>query len=201
LYTTGIRIGEALSLLWSDIDFDGGQVVVSNREPTANIPPFFIKDHETRHIPMPERTVKMLTQLHREAPEGVPFVFLDAERWERVKSRWQECQAKNKHWGRFMCNNINRDFKHHIRRAGIKPIGTFAIHTLRKNAIQNWADHLPINVVQNLAGHSKAETTLEFYSQVDQQHRDTAAKVIQEILDKQGVLYAQSTPEPVFNGK
>ena len=82
-----------------------------------------------------------------------------------------------------MVNNINRDFKSHYRRAGIKPTGTFTIHTLRKCCAQNWADNLPLNVTQYLMGHSKAETTMEYYSQVDEAHEKKASLVIQQIID------------------
>jgi integrase len=40
--------------------------------------------------------------------------------------------------------------------AGVKP---FCFHDLRRSCITNWARHLPIHAVQELAGHSKIETT------------------------------------------
>ena len=60
------------------------------------------------------------------------------------------------------------------------------IHTLRKSGGQNWADHLPMNVVKELMGHSKVETTLEFYNQVDAQHEEQAARVIQRLIENAG---------------
>jgi integrase len=72
----------------------------------------------------------------------------------------------------------------HYHRAGIKPAGKLTVHTLRKCCGQNWADAgLPINVVQKLMGHSKPETTLEFYSQVDEHHERKAADAIQKTLE------------------
>ena len=58
------------------------------------------------------------------------------------------------------------------------------IHTLRKCAAQNWADHLPINVVKELMGHSSIATTQEYYSQVDSDHEAKAARVIQNLLSE-----------------
>ncbi|UCF07093.1 MAG: site-specific integrase [bacterium] len=77
-------------------------------------------------------------------------------------------------------NSLN---KRHCKRAGIKPVGKFTIHTLRKCCGQNWADHLPMNVVKELMGHSNISTTAEFYNQVDAEHEEKAARVIQKLID------------------
>lgn len=84
-----------------------------------------------------------------------------------------------------MVNNILRDFKSHYKRAGIKPVGKLTIHTLRKSCGQNWADYLPMDLVMELMGHSKAETTLEYYSQVDKDHEKKAARVLQDMLERE----------------
>jgi integrase len=80
-------------------------------------------------------------------------------------------------------NNVLRNFKAYCKRAGIKPVGKLTVHTLRKNAGQNWADYLPMNVVKELMGHSNISTTAEFYNQVDRDHELKAARVIQRLLD------------------
>ena len=82
-----------------------------------------------------------------------------------------------------MVNNVLREFKSHFKRAGIKPVGKLTIHTLRKSCGQNWAYHLPMNVVKELMGHSSIATTQEFYTQVDQDHEAKAARVIQRLID------------------
>jgi len=47
-YTSGARLGELFSLTWGDIDFDKGCVVISDRDATADMPPFQVKDHEAK---------------------------------------------------------------------------------------------------------------------------------------------------------
>jgi integrase len=110
-------------------------------------------------------------------------------------------KEKSKPWrNRFMVNNVLREFKRHFKRAGIKPVGKLTIHTLRKCCGQNWADHLPVNVVKELMGHSKAETTLEYYNQVDKDHEEKAARVIQNLLEsahESKKTDARMTPEPI----
>ncbi|MHC4192315.1 MAG: tyrosine-type recombinase/integrase [Planctomycetota bacterium] len=53
-----------------------------------------------------------------------------------------------------------------------------SIHTLRKSCGQNWANHLPINVVKELMGHSSISTIQKFYNQVDDDHRAKTAAVV-----------------------
>lgn len=183
-YTAGLRMHEAFALTWDCFDFQKNIVLVTNREATADIPPFHIKDHESRRIPLPTHTIDLLTQWQTEAPEGVPFVLLTKERYERVKEKWQAVRKKGLPWkNRYLVNNILRNSKSHIKRAGIKPVGKLTVHTLRKCCGQNWADHLPMNVVKELMGHSNISTTQEFYTTVDRDHEKKAAQVVQELLE------------------
>lgn len=183
LYTSGARMGEAFNLTWSDIDFENGKLIIANREGTADTPPFYIKDHEARRIPLPKHTIDLLAEWQAQAPEGVPYILLTRERYERVKAKWQRLCKEGKPWqNRFIINNVLRNFKVHCKRAGIKPVGKLTIHTLRKCAAQNWADNLPMNVVKELMGHSDIATTQRYYNQVDADHEAKAARVIDEML-------------------
>jgi integrase len=186
LYTTGARMSEAFSLTWSDIDFENGRLLIANREGTAALPPFHIKDHESRRVPLPSHTIDLLTLWHGRAPESVPYILLTAERYERVKVKWQQLRKARLPWrNRYMVNNVLRSFKIHYKRAGIKPVGTLVIHTLRKSAGQNWADDLPMNVVKQLLGHSEIATTQKYYTMVDDDHEAKAARVIQQHLENE----------------
>ena len=131
------------------------------------------------------RAVHLLTQWQAEAPEGVPFVLLTADRFEMVKAKWQKVRAAGSPWkNRYMINNVLRNFKSHVKQAGIQPVGKFTIHTLRKCAGQNWADVFPMNVVKELMGHSNISTKAEFYTIVDRDHERMAVQVVQELLDR-----------------
>ena len=151
----------------------------------ADIPPFYIKDHEARYIPLPPHTIDHLTELQTQVPEGVPYILLGEERYQRIVAKWKKLQKEGKPWrNRYMVNNVLREFKRHYKRAGITPVGKLTIHTIRKSCGQNWADHLPMNVVKELMGHSRPETTLEYYSQVDKDHENKAAKVVQNLIEE-----------------
>jgi len=108
-----------------------------------------------------------------------------AERYKVVKGKWQRIRQSGKKWkSKHVVNNVLRNFKAHVKRAGIKPVGKFTIHTLTKCYGQNCADYLPMNVVKELMGHSNISTTAEFYNQVDRDHEKKAAEVVQKLLDR-----------------
>jgi integrase len=183
-YTSGARMAELFSLTWNDMDFENSRLIISNRRGTADMPPFHVKDHEARNIPLPPHTIDLLTEWQAQAPEAVPYILLTKERYNRVRAKWQKLQNQRKPWrNRYMVNNVLREFKRHSKHAGIRPVGSLTVHTLRKSCGQNWADHLPMNVVKELMGHSKAETTLEYYSQVDKDHEEKAARVVQKMIE------------------
>ena len=183
-YTSGTRLGELFSLTWNDVDFEKGTLVIDNRDEATNMHPFHVKDHEKRRVPLPKDAIDLLTKWQAEAPEGVPYILVTKERYERVKAKWRRLKKDGKQWrNRYMVNNVLRDFKEHFKRAGIKPVAKLTIHTLRKSCGQNWADYLPMNVVKELMGHSSIATTAEFYNQVDADHEAKAAEVIQRLID------------------
>ncbi len=177
LYTTGIRIGEAFSLTWSDIDFERSELRVQNRAETKTVPPFLLKAHERRTIPLTKHTLIMLAEYPAQAPEGVPHIFLSAERYKlgQIDRKWEN---------EFMDNNSNRDFKNHCRRAQIVLQGKRSIHTLRKSAGQNWAlAGVPIRTLQYLMGHSNERTTPKFYAQMDPASAAQAVNATDAMLD------------------
>ena len=204
-YTASLRFGELFSLTWGDIDFETGEVRIQNRPATATMPPFYVKDHEARRIPIPKHTLDILTQLQTQASEGIPYVLFSEQQYKTVMAKWERYQREKRPWrNRDTVNNVPREFKRHLRKAGITPNGTLSIHTLRKSCIQNWANELPINVTKELAGHSSIVTTQKYYLQVDEYHRAKAAAVIESLVsDANGFEKndAGMTPEGSFTQK
>ena len=114
----------------------------------------------------------------------MPYILLTKERYERVLKRWHNYRKQGRSWqNRYMVNNVGRDFKSHAKRAGLRFNGSFTIHIFRKTCAQNWADHLPANIVKFYLGHSKLETTNRFYSIVDESHTSRTTKVMDELLN------------------
>jgi integrase len=139
---------------------------------------------------------RILTQLHTEAPECIPFVLLNEKRYQTVLAKWQRYQREKREWtNQDMVNNVRREFKRHLKWAEIKPIGTLSIHTLRKCSGKNWADHLPPNVTKELMGHSNIATTMKYYSQVDKDQRKKAAAVVDALISRANRKRSQTGAE------
>ena len=191
-YTTGARFGELFNLTWADIDFERCVIMLQHRPATGDMPPFHVKDHEARTVLLPRQTLGALLAWQAEAPEGVPYVLLTASRWRRVERKWKLCHGKRPwkkkaktgelEWvdweNRHMVNNVGRDLRSHIRRAGIETTVPMTIHTFRKSFGLNHANAgTPIHVLQQLMGHSSITTTREFYLQAaDANERDALTR-------------------------
>jgi integrase len=92
---------------------------------------------------------------------------------ERVdRKRWRE--------GQDLVNNQLRRFKTLCRRAGVGP---YTLHDLRRSCITNWARHLPVHVVQELAGHSDIQTTQRYYLSVHAEDLARARRVQDDLVD------------------
>lgn len=182
-FTAGLRRSEALALQWDGIDFERGQVIIASRPGTDDWPPFFVKDHEKRSIPLPAFTLNLLTAWQAQAPENVPFVLLSKERCKHIRTKWRQLRKQGKPWlNCYWQNNTLRNFKVQVKRAGIIPVGVLTIHSLRKSAAQNWADRLPMNVTKEFLGHQSISTTQEFYTQVDKHHEKIAKNYVEKLL-------------------
>ncbi len=79
LYGCGLRYGEAINLFITgnrDIDLKNVRINIKHRKATKEIPPFSVKDHESRSLPIPSWLVHMLTKLQQEKDDNSPFIFL-----------------------------------------------------------------------------------------------------------------------------
>jgi len=156
MYGTGLRLGEALNLLWNgkDIDFENNRINLRNRPASTTLPPFYIKDHQNRSIPMPQWLTAMLVKLQNEAAPHNPFVFIPNSRWALIQKKWAEYQKDKKvdKWQNcLLTNNLLRNFKAHCRKAGIITEDKLTIHCMRKSYAQNLANNnIPIATLKNL---------------------------------------------------
>jgi integrase len=187
MYYCGLRVAEALNLLWDgiNIDFANNRVVIVNRPPTRDLPPFNIKDHEERSIPMPKIVVDALTQLHEGSETGNPFIFLTKERYERITARWEEVwqDGKARDWiSGDVQNNTLRDFKKRCKDAGIKTNEKFNLHCLRKSYATNLANAgVPAHTLMKLMGHSSIVTSQKYYLHSSDANEKKAVEALEKI--------------------
>jgi len=175
-YGSGLRRNEILHLMWKNINFENQLIKVVARKRAKNILEWESKGHKNRIVPMSDETSQLLANLQLQAEEGFPYVFISAERFERIRERqrlgnWNpRCQV---------INNLDRSFQVIRCRASIDEC---VIHDLRRSAITNWAKRLPIHVVQRLAGHSDIRTTQRYYLAVQECDLEEAKALQSEIL-------------------
>jgi integrase len=176
-YGSGLRRGEILNLTWADIDFENKRIHVETKSSSRRLIEWEPKDHENRVVPMSEESTQLLADNQVESEEGFPYIFLSPDRLKRIKQRegvgrWNARSDT--------VNNLGRDFDVIRRRAAI---ARCTLHDMRRSAITNWAQQLPIQVVQQLAGHSNIATTRKYYLTVRPEDMASANRVLNEILE------------------
>ena len=118
------------------------------------------------------------TRKEAQAKEGFPYIFVSPKRLEKIRER----QKIGKWTPRSeIINNLGRDFGVIRSRAGVAEC---TLHDLRRSVITNWARQLPIQVVQQLAGHSDISTTRKYYLTVRSEDMVSANEVLNSILAK-----------------
>jgi integrase len=175
-YASGLRRNEILHLTWADIDFENQQIYINPKKETVETIEWEPKDHEKRVLPMADETVQLLVDLQTQAEEGFPYIFISPERFKKIRER-----QKVGKWNprSEVINNLRKNFHAIRRRAGVTEC---TLHDLRRSAITNWASQLPIQVVQQLAGHSDITTTRKYYLTVRSEDMVSANKVVNSIL-------------------
>ena len=176
LYSAGARMGEIVNLTWPDFDFEHARIRIVRKEASNHVVGWEPKDHEGRVLPIPDEVLQMLADLRNESADDCPYVFVPAWRWDYIQSARRAGQWDDK---RSLLNNLNRRLATLRSRAGV---AKFTYHDLRRSCITNWARHLPIHVVQMLAGHSDIKTTRQYYLSVQEDDLAKARRVQSEIL-------------------
>ena len=177
-YTSAGRKDELLNLTWSDVDFENNNVSFVPKKASKKILAWEPKDHESRIIPVPEKVVLLLADMQSQADESSSYVFISGSRLKRILER-RACGRWNSRSE--IINNMLTRLKVFCKWAGVKQ---FCFHDLRRTCITNWARHLPIHAVQDLAGHSKIETTRKHYLSVGKSDRDMARAIQEKVMTK-----------------
>ena len=175
-YGSGLRRGEILNLTWADIDFENQLIRIVPKEETAETIEWEPKDHENRVVPLSDETTQLLANLQAQCEESHPYIFITSRRLRLILRRrelGEWCPTSE------VINNISRDFGVIRQRASVAKC---SVHDLRRSAITNWAQKLPIQVVQQLAGHSDISTTRKYYLAVRSEDMISASNVLNGIL-------------------
>jgi integrase len=179
LATTGLRIGEALALDWSDFDSEARTIRVRRaiqRQKGAGLVFVDTKTEKSR------RTVE-LTQLatnallrHREEQEKAR---------EQLGSAWKNsnlifCTSVG---GPLDGTNVYRSLRRVLVKNEIRRVG---LHALRHSAASLMlAEGVPMKVVQEILGHSSYQLTANTYSHIAPDLRRDAAKRLDALFGEE----------------
>ena len=175
-YGSGLRKGEIFNLTWRDIDFEKQRIHITPKILTESTIEWEPKDHEKRVVPMSDETTLLLANMQAISMEGFSYVFVSPERFDRIKER---IRANKRNDRSEIINNIWKNFTQLRQKAGVHKC---TLHDLRRSAITNWAQSLPIQVIQQLAGHSDINTTRKYYLAVTSEDMTSANKAINSVL-------------------
>lgn len=159
--TTGMRRGELLNTVWSDVDFEAKTIHVSPKQNKAETWAWLIKDTDRRVLPLTDEAVAMLAEHQSQQPEKYAYVFVPPSRYSRIQElrkqgKWTLSDSRLK-----VINNLRRKFEGIQKRAAVR-IRRF--HDLRNTALTNWfANGMGEYEVMKLAGHADFKTTHQFY--------------------------------------
>ncbi len=167
--TCGLRIGEALGVRWSDVDFEKGTLTVRRTIWRGRTLPTKT-DSSRRTIKLPRIALEALHR-HREHTDEHLHDGSEGSGWVFPTARG------NPHYA---ANFYKRDWKPMLKRAGLPPI-TF--HQLRHGAASFLLSQgVPIPVVSRYLGHANPSITLSVYSHMIEDDEGRAGSAIDSIL-------------------
>ena len=177
-YGSGLRRNEILNLTWKNIDFENQLITVAAKKESERLLKWDPKSRRNRVVPMSDESAQLLADLQLKAKEGFPYIFISLQRLKRI---WERQKVGTWTPRSQIINNLDRDFRILRCKAGVDEC---VIHDLRRSAITNWAKKLPIQVVQELAGHSDISTTRKYYLAVRSEDLASANQFLNQVLAK-----------------
>jgi integrase len=146
--STGMRIGEIVSLRWSDLDQGAMLIRITNRDG------FTTKNRRSRVVPMNGTVLDILQRL----PRRGEYVFL-GQRGKKLNSGW-----------------VSRRFKTYAREAGLSERVHFHSlrHTFASWLVQN---NVPILNVKEILGHRNIATTLVYARSTSEQLKESVKSI------------------------
>lgn len=165
---SGLRKGELVALLWSDLDVQSKTISVSKqyiKNPNGELTLARPKtETSVRKVSIPQMAVDLLIQEHEKHP-GNPFMFPSPVTGEM-----------------YYPDSVVNLHKKILKDAGLEHIRFHDLrHTFATMALQNGVD---IKTVSSMLGHYDAGFTLRTYTHATRQKQDEAAKTMGSFMEQ-----------------
>jgi integrase len=178
-YTTAMRRGELLNMVWADIDFENANIEICPKKDTAETWAWAVKDTDRRKVPLTKEAMSMLTKHQLEQTGVCPYVFVPLWRYEKIQTL-----RKNENWtfSDSRCKviqNFARQFRQILKRAAITRPAQF--HDLRRTCLTRCIkDGLDKKDAQSFMGHASFATTEQYYLAAADGVCDRVRKITEE---------------------
>ena len=154
--STGFRTSEIRNLQWKDVDFDTGELRVSNKEDWTT------KNRNERSVYVSERLIRWLQNWRSQSS------FDGDDDWI-FPNRWGE---------RYTVHNVCKQVRETFQRAGIYKKGRQTLHAIRHTvATEMLSKGVDINVVREWLGHQEITTTALYLHVRDEKKRAAATRI------------------------
>jgi integrase len=165
--TSGLRRGELLALLWSDLDVNTRTLKINKQITRTRNGPVVAEPktpNAVRTVVLPQQTVDALIEEHNRHPDS-PLMFCSP----RTNGYWEP-------------NSVDYLHKRILAAAGIyEPVRFHDLrHTFATIAVQNGVD---VKTVSNMLGHHSAAFTLDAYTHVTEEMQRGAAEKISDYIN------------------
>lgn len=175
ILNTGLRLGEAIAIKWSDINFTTNQLFVEQNAVTVIDRS---KNAKSKHILVNQDFLKT-----KSSRRIIPLNKTALDSLSKIKSTryfgdnsYILCQADG---SQNTTQNFMRQYKSVIHCAGIKNCG---LHTLRHTfASKLFEKNVDIKIISSLLGHADVSITYNTYIHLIQKQRSNAVQSIDEI--------------------
>jgi integrase len=149
LVDTGLRISEACSIEWENVDIENSQIKVMG------------KGRKQRIVPIsPVIVAKLREYLGTGSPQG--YLFPAGQKPKHIQEKYGE-EIKRPHWG---TRSVDRTFRRICKRLGIKPISPHGLrHFYATTMLKNGAK---LEIVSKILGHASVGITADVYRTVKQ---------------------------------
>lgn len=190
--TTSLRIGAIQNLTWAEIDFEAGVIRVSEK-PDDDVTWFWREKRKAQTVPMIDELANVLTRIQESQPPDNPYVFVSPTRYARIQRRRQEGKWTTLH-GRHPLNNLNQRLTRMLKKIGLAHL---SFHDLRRTCLTNWAESgLATHETKALAGHSKIETTEQYYLRPRRRMMSLAKAASQRLIGRKIDAVSAPRTEP-----